>query len=350
MGVALAAVAAGATAAPAWAQSPQAPCTPKRNIEAIIDDSPSMAFANSDPRNLRRQAMEMFASLPWNDNKTLGALEFGGTAQQLFPPSVVGGSRADMVGAFESALRSDNEYTDYNVAFAQAKIENPSADAWIFLTDGAHTGGRDGEPYANGHQGGPPTYVVGFGPILQNRSDADGNGIPDDRDRLHAIVNDTHGWFPEGIPDDVNDPEGSGQDLLQALLMDISATFDCWAQPQRSSDTFNRAAQAKRHRTRLAPRVRSARIAATWTNESDRFSVQRIEVRRGGRVVAKTGRIKRSQRRRVRRLRVERTSGSTFATYSVKGLVRGTLAFRVKATRLGAPGTKAITQVATPRR
>ena len=149
-----AAVAGLAAAAPAAAE---AACTAKTNLEAIVDDSGSMSF--SDPNDLRIRAMELLIDTQGNEKRTLGAVEFGTDATPLFGPGLIGQNAAAFKLALNNALREDGGGTDYNQAFTAAASHNPNANARIFLTDGAHTAF---DPYANGHQGGPPTYVIGL--------------------------------------------------------------------------------------------------------------------------------------------------------------------------------------------
>src|ERR1700761_9115365 len=66
-------------------------CTPKTNVEAIIDDSGSMSF--TDENRLRVQAMDLLINaLP--SQTQLGAVEFGSefetpAADTVFPPEAV---------------------------------------------------------------------------------------------------------------------------------------------------------------------------------------------------------------------------------------------------------------------
>jgi hypothetical protein len=76
----------GATAAP----TASAACTKAANIEAIIDDSGSMAI--TDPNRLRVQAMDLLIN-SLDSSTSLGSVEFGGSifenepsADTVFPP------------------------------------------------------------------------------------------------------------------------------------------------------------------------------------------------------------------------------------------------------------------------
>src|SRR3954452_25047849 len=164
LAAALVALAALATATTTSSASPGATvaagCVPKDNVEAIIDDSGSMTVTDSD--RLRVRAMQLFIDNPQNDKRTLGALEFGTDAAQLFAPLPINSNRASMKSAIDTAVNADNGLTDYNDAFAAAGAENPNATARIFLTDGGHNN-EDSSPSDNSHRGGPPVYVIGLG-------------------------------------------------------------------------------------------------------------------------------------------------------------------------------------------
>ena len=115
-----------------------AACAPATNIQAIIDDSGSMA--GTDTNRLRVQAMDLLINA-LDDSTTLGAVEFGSTADRRFPPAAVGPNAAAMKSALDTAIQADNGGTDYNLAFDTARAANPGAAARIFLTDGGHNTG-----------------------------------------------------------------------------------------------------------------------------------------------------------------------------------------------------------------
>src|SRR5882757_3043282 len=127
-----------------------ATCTPKTNIEAIVDDSGSMAI--TDASKLRVQGMDLLIdTLP--SSTTLGAVEFGAgflgvpSAASVFKPEPVGPNATAMKKALGAVINADNGGTDYNAAFAAADADNPNAQARIFLTDGGHNAGE----YTNEH-------------------------------------------------------------------------------------------------------------------------------------------------------------------------------------------------------
>jgi hypothetical protein len=270
--VAAVAALAAALGAPAAAN---AACTPKTNLEAIIDDSGSMTF--SDPDDLRIRAMELLIDTQGNEKRTLGAVEFGTDAAPLFGPGLIGQNAAAFKTAMSTALIEDGGGTDYNKAFAAAAAHNANATGRIFLTDGAHTAL---DPYANGHQGGPPTYVLGLG--------TGGSGSPFDT-LLNQIATDTGGLYRRA--DDAS--------ALQAAMFDLNSAIACQTPPKRFSDAF---------------------------------TIGKFRVIRRGKVVARSA--------KVRKLKVSRRRGSTFTTVRVSGLVSGKLVFSVRATKISTPGAQ----------
>src|SRR5688572_7756573 len=100
---ALAGLTALTTAGSAGAQSFVIPgCNPINTVEAIIDDSGSMA--GTDSNKLRVTGLEAFIGNQGNQNKTLGAVEFGSTANTVFPPAVIGPNRNGMIGALRALV------------------------------------------------------------------------------------------------------------------------------------------------------------------------------------------------------------------------------------------------------
>jgi hypothetical protein len=296
-GLAAAAVATTPVSASNDARSAAA-CVPKQNIEAIIDDSGSM-FDN-DPTALRVRAMELFIDNPANDARTLGAIEFGSDAFAVFPPATIGSSRDSMKSTLGTAILSDNGATDYNDAFSFAGAHNPNANGRIFLTDGEHT---DLTPYANGHQGGPPVYVVGL-------------GSSPNATVLQQIATDTGGIYRAAAT--------AGE--LQAAVFDINAVIACLSKPVVFNDNFTKLNQTKARAVTIPRGTRSANIALSWTSEADAFTIGAIRVVRNGKTVARGA--------KVRKLRVTKRVGKTFVTVKVGRLVRGKLKFKLKATRV----------------
>jgi von Willebrand factor type A domain len=294
-------------------------CVPATNIEAIVDDSGSMSF--NDANDLRIRAMELFIDTPGNERRTLGAVEFGSDASPLFAPGVIGGNSDTMKASLNASLIEDNGGTDYNDAFTAAGAQNPNAAARIFLTDGAHT---DEPAYADGHRGGPPTHVIGLGVIEGSEFDL----------LLQRIANETGGLYRRA----------TDATALQAAMFDINTAIACQAPPVRFTNAFSRVGQTVTRTVRIPTGVRSATFALTWANAGDAFTIRSFRVIRRGDVVARGA--------KVRKLRVTRRTGATFMTVRVKRLVKGKLRFKLRATRLAAPGATVnlTTQVSRTRR
>jgi von Willebrand factor type A domain-containing protein len=316
---------AGTAGAPA--AIPAAACSPVTNIEAIVDDSGSMTI--TDPNRLRVAALDLLIDTPGNEKITLGAVEFGGTfgtfpgqppaADAVFPPEAIGPNAAAMRTALDQKIHADNGLTDYNAAFSTAQASNPGAKARIFLTDGGHDAG----PYNNGHRGGPPTYVIGFGSAI---SGADGQ-------RLQQIASDTGGkYFPQ-----------TDSSKLQAVMNEIGTTLTCQSPPVRFSDAFKRVGQGKSHAVALASSARSVQLTLTWANPADKFTVSRVRIVSRGRTVALA---------RARHLKLTTRRGPTFLVVKVSGVTRGSLRFTVKPTTLGSNASRVslTTQVTQSRR
>jgi hypothetical protein len=293
-------------------------CVPATNLEAIVDDSGSMSL--SDPNDLRIRAMELFIDTQGNERRTLGAVEFGSEASQLFAPGVIGQNRDAMKVALNASLAEDNGGTDYNDAFSAAAAQNPNAAARIFLTDGAHTDGA----YAEGHRGGPRTHVIGLGVFEGSEFDQ----------LLQRIANETGGLYRRAT--DATE--------LQAAMFDINTAIACQAPPVRFTNTFSRVGQTATRTVRIPAGIRSATFALTWADAGDAFTIRGFRVIRKGDVVARGA--------KVRRLKVTRRTGATFMTVRVKRLVRGKLRFKLRATRLASPGATVnlTTQVSRTRR
>ncbi|HEU4721176.1 MAG TPA: vWA domain-containing protein [Gemmatimonadaceae bacterium] len=305
-----------------------ATCTPVSNIEAIIDDSGSMSFSDAD--KLRVSALNLLIDTPGNEQITLGAVEFGGqigfageppAADTVFAPQPIGPNAAAMKAALQTRIDADNGITDYNAAFDRARTDNPNAKARIFLTDGAHNVGT----YNNGHQGGPPTYVIGFSAAT--------TGV--DGQRLQQIASDTGGrYFAQ-----------TDSSNLQGVMNEIGTTLTCQSPPKTFRDAFARAGQSKRHAVSIASRAKSAQLTLSWTSPLDQFTIGQVQIVKRGRVVAVAS-------ARKRRLRLTTRRGATFLVVKVGNLTRGKLRFKVRATRIGsgAPSVSLTTQVTQSRR
>jgi hypothetical protein len=298
-----------------------ASCAPAANVEAIIDDSGSMAV--TDGNRLRVQAMDLLINtLPAKTQ--LGAVEFGSSlfesqpaADTLFPPEPVGPNAATMRSALDSLVQSDNGSTDYNGAFAKADADDPAAQARIFLTDGGHNEGEYKEAHLAHNV---PTYVIGFGSGLT---------APEDLARLQKIASDTGGQLYQ--------LEDNSQ--LQAVMNKIGAALTCQTQPREFNDLLKQG-QSKTHTIAVGASTKLLQIALSWASPLDRFKLSHLKLIVKGKVFA-------AARPQVRKLKVKKTNGKTFATAKVTGLRKGTLRFSVTAAKVasGEPKVNLTTQV-----
>jgi hypothetical protein len=291
-------------------------CTRANDIEAIVDDSISMEF--SDAGRLRVQAMNLLIGT-LSPNTQLGAIEFGSgfleqpAANTLFPPQPVGPNAATMRTALDTAIHADNGATDYNSAFVKADADNPDADAKIFLTDGGHVEG----PYTDTHLGHRvPTYVIGFGSGLSSG---------EDQARLKKIAKDTGGqYFPV--------KEASE---LQAVMNSVSAALTCQTPPRQFTDTLVEG-QSKPHSVAIGAATKTVQITLTWTNPVDNFKLT------GLRLVGKNGLVAVASRK-PGKLKVTKTTSSTFTIVKVSKLRKGTLRFKVKGAKVDSAAKATLT-------
>ena len=304
----------------AGAQATLPGCVPATNIEAIVDDSGSMAFR--DFHELRRTSLELFTRLGGNEQKTLGAVEFGSGADTVFPPQPIASGRGAMISALRARINADNGGTNYDAGFIRGLQDNPAATARIFVTDSANDGF-----YRNAHRGGARTYVVGL------RLGAPGFGDPA-ADRLLQIADETGGvYFP------VADPA-----LLQPTFNTISAAAACLPPPRTfTSRVIARAGQTSARSASVGATARKLDLVLSWAEPNNGFVLSHVQaLGRRSRVIADlTG------RGRPRKLRLRRASGPTFQSL-VFSKPRGTrrIRFRVAATKVfrREPTTTQLTQ------
>jgi hypothetical protein len=299
-------------------------CSSAKDIEAIVDDSGSMAI--TDPNRLRVQGMNLLID-DLSPNTQLGAVEFGSGFESLgipgaatvFPPGAVGSNASAMRSALDTAIQADNGATDYNAAFAKSDTDNPGADARVFLTDGGHDIGT----YNEGHLVHKvPTYVIGFGT---------GISPGPDQARLKKIAGDTSGkYFP------VQDAS-----QLQAAMNSIGAALTCQTPPRQFTDTLGKG-QSKLHSITVGAATKTLQITLTWASPLDKFKLS------GLRLIGKNGLIAVASRSRPPgKLKVTKTTSSTFTIVKVSKLRKGTLRFKVQAAKIGsgAPKVTLTTQV-----
>ncbi|MFN8215965.1 MAG: vWA domain-containing protein [Solirubrobacterales bacterium] len=309
------------------AATASAGCTKATNIEAIVDDSGSMAI--TDPDKLRVQAMDLLID-SLGPSTTLGAVEFGsgleaipgvyeGTppAETLFPPEAVGPSATAMQAALKAHVNADNGATDYNGAFAKADADNPTAQARIFLTDGGHDEGEYKEAHLAHNV---PTYVIGFG---------SGLGSAKDKARLKKIAADTGGQVYE--LDDASE--------LQAVANAVASALTCQTPPQSFHDDLSKGDSAA-HAVTIGAATKAVRVVLSWASPQSRFALKGLTLVRGKQVLAA------ARPHRPRKLKVTtKATSKTFAIYEVHGLSRGKLRFQVRAAKVAGGSARVITQV-----
>jgi hypothetical protein len=295
-------------------------CTPKTNIEAILDDSGSMSV--TDESRLRVQAIDLLINaLP--PQTQLGAVEFGSelfekpAADTVFPPEPVGTNAVAMKSALDVAIRADNGATDYNSAFAKADADDPNSQARIFLTDGGHNEGDYNEAHL-GHN--VPTYVIGFGSGLT---------APEDQARLQKIATDTGGQLFQLVDNS----------SLQAAMTKIEAALLCQTPPREFNDLLKEG-QSKTHSIPVGASTKALQIVLSWPSSLDKFKLVGLRLIANHKLIA-------AARPKVRKLQVKKQSGQTFLVAKVSGLRKGTLRFSVKAAKIGSgePKVKLTTQV-----
>lgn len=322
----LALAAASASAAPPAAGS--AACTPKTDIEAIVDDSGSMAITDSN--RLRVQAMNLLIqTLP--PSTTLGAVEFGsgiegvpgvfeGTpaAYTLFPPEPIQPNSAAMEAALKANINADDGATDYNGAFAKADADNPGSQARIFLTDGGHDEGTYNEAHLAHNI---PTYVIGTGLYST-----------EDKARLKKIATDTGGK--------VYELEDASE--VQAVVNDIGAELTCKTPPRKFTDELAQG-ESKTHTVPIGAKTKVLRVTLTWAQPGDNFKLTGLRIKSHGKVVA----LARPQKAaKPKKLKVTvAAKSSTFTVLKIAHLRPGTLQFAVKGAKVSGGAVKVTTQV-----
>ncbi len=290
----------GLAAVPAASQAAATPnCTPATNIEAIIDDSGSMS--SEDPGKFRTALLNAFANLSQNNGKILGGIEFGTSPNTLFAPGTIPGIIPAMQASF-AQVDANNGSTDYQEAFAAATAQNATADARIFLTDGAP------DAYPTNHLSPKiKTYVVGIGDFAASAS---GNTV------LTQIAAETGGPLPFLIQD-------SSQ--VQPIAGAISAAINCKTPPQTFTKTFTRSGEQVIYA--FKPEGSTADILVSWNNTSSLIDPGAFTFAApttgGGKKSTSLATLLKKGKAKVKRVKGTEKKGATFATVSLKGLKKG---------------------------
>jgi hypothetical protein len=286
----------GAAASPTASSS--GACKKASNIEAIIDDSGSMDF--TDPSKNRNELINVMNNLNGNAGKKLGAIEFGDTADVLFPPTNIPIAQATLNAGF-ALVNADNNLTDYQLAFNTGNSANPTADARLFLSDGEPTAGT----IPPTSQLSPPTktFTVGFGST--------------DPALLTQIATQTGGQS-------FNLTDSS---QVPAVAAGVTAVLNCKKPPIVFTKVFSKPGQAKGYS--FKPLGTTADILVTWPLAPGTAITTinpRLAVPPGVATSAKvTAKVKK---------------GTSFVTVHLKGLKKGRKAkFKVKAKTLAGPTT-----------
>jgi hypothetical protein len=251
-----------------------------------------------------------------NNAKNFGAIEFGDTADALFPPGNVKTNRTAMLNSL-SKLIADNGSTDYNLAFDTANATFPNAQARVFFTDGGHNAGDYTNTHLNG--GKPPTYVVGFGTSA---------GTPEDAARLQQIATDTGGqYFAQ-----------TNSSKLVSVMNQIDNILNCvTASVVTINDVFTKLNQKKAHAVSV-PRGKKAEDLVTTFNTGAGFSISNIVETYRGKVIGKYNPTVTSAKKKtkVKKLKVTKQTGGTFINLHIAGLKPGAkLKFTLKYLKLG---------------
>ncbi len=297
----------GTTAASGAGAGAAAKCNDAKNVQAIIDDSGSMA--SQDPQKFRLKFLDAFVGVRANAGLIFGGGEFGDSYNPLFGPATIPAVNAQMQAAFLQ-VNADNGGTDYQAAFAGATAQNPNADARIFLTDGGPTN----EPPPTTSHLSPPTktYVIGIGQFA---------ATPDAQTVLGRIAAETGGPPPFLIQD-------SSQ--VQPVAGAVTAALNC-KRIQTFVDTLDSQGDTASNRSKAKGKTMD--VLATWPTTGTILNVKVLGLnpkkgaRKGAVAVASKAKVK-------------KTVGSNFVAVRVKGLRKGQkVRIKLRAKALAVPTT-----------
>lgn len=305
--LAMLALGSGSAAAASGTAVKSAGCTPAKNIEAIIDDSGSMA--SSDPDKFRTKLLSAFANIASNNGRIFGGIEFGSTANNLFGPATIPGINQAMQNSFQQ-VDANNGGTSYQEAWAGATGYNGTADARIFLTDGFPGDAPDPPaPFVK-------TYVIALGDDFSTNTAA--------QTLLAKISSETGGPPPYFVTQAA---------AVQPIAADIAAQVACSQAPLTFTRTFTR--QGQKVTYKFAPIGGSSDILISWDSPTaifDPVNFQLVGAVGAGKSVASAAGKKKGLKVRVK---AQTQAGGTFATAHVKGLKKAKKALKRKAKRQG---------------
>jgi hypothetical protein len=279
-------------------------CVPKTNIEGIIDDSGSMA--GNDSNNYRADLLEAIAF--FNPDRTMGAVVFGSGASNLFGPFLVGPNFA-LIQSQLNLIASTSGGTDYDAAFTQANMHNPSANARIFLSDGQPNSPPNSNLWKSPKI---PAYVVGFGTA--------------DFAVLNQIATETGGPSPFSI---------TNSSQLRTVGQIINARINCETDPILVERQFGKQGQQKTIAFR--PDGPTSEVLLSWPDLGNQF---RTLFGRGGGPKASAAKKKKNRPPNVTSVR-----GTTYIALNLSRTGKK-VKFKVQAKRL--LGSQTVTAAIIP--
>jgi hypothetical protein len=296
--VSLVAVAPGASAA----VLPN--CVPSTNIETITDDSGSMALTDSTRQ--RVALLSILAGNPLNQGKTMGGVEFGDEAGDVFPVQPIGSPaaqasiEASLAAVQANGFAGGGAGTNYNAGFTAGNAQNGGANARIFLSDGVpNTGDYDPNIPRT-----PPikTYVVGF--------DAAATGAAATLAEIAA-----------GTGGQVLNPANNSATALQQTAGELLALLNCKTPPATKVLTVTKKPKVQAFKAQGSV----ADVLLSWTTPGVTINANAI---RSGAIVAETAAKKGKKGKKVK---VSVQKGATFTALHFSKLKKGQkVRFRVK--------------------
>jgi hypothetical protein len=278
-------------------------CTTADNLEAIIDDSGSMA--GTDSSRFRVDMVNILAAL--NQAKTMGGVEFGSDAVPLFLAKPIG-PNLGVISSALNAVQADNGGTDYEQGFIAANSQNPSANARIFLSDGAPNFDPDPNVWRNPNI---KTYVVGFGTV--------------DPAVLTQIATDTGGPAPFNVTNVAQ---------LRTVGAIINARINCQPDPIQITKTLSRVGQVKG--LSFAADGNTSQIVVSWDPGS---KIQVLGFTQGGGGQASA--IAQSAKKRGGKIKAKQTRGASYTVINLSHVHKGRVKFKIKAKKLAGRTTVA---------
>jgi hypothetical protein len=297
--VALLAVLAIGGGASGAAAAPIPNCTVADNLEAIIDDSGSMSVTDSN--RFRVDMVNILATL--NPDKTMGGVEFGSDAVPLFFAKPIGPNLGVIKSAL-NAVQADNGGTDYEQGFNVANSQNPTANARIFLSDGAPNFDPDPNVWKNPNI---KSYVVGFGTV--------------DPAVLNQIAADTGGPAPFNVTNTAQ---------LRTVAAIVNARINCEPDPIQITKTLKKPGQVKG--LSFAADGNTAQVVTSWDPGS---KIQVFGFTQGG--GGHSSAIAQSAKKRGGGIKAKQTRGGSYAVINLTHVHKGRVRFKIKAKKLAGP-------------